>query len=89
VKKRTEIMIEFDEVMVVSARPDSVQAWCEQCCLNVLFVTPEQSSVVAGVSVRTINHWVEAGIVHFVETPNGLLFVCVESLRFAESRRRV
>jgi predicted site-specific integrase-resolvase len=44
-------------------------------------VTPQQASAIAGVSVRTINRWVEAGRVHFMETPDGLLLLCLDSLR--------
>jgi hypothetical protein len=43
-------------------------------------VTLDEASIIAGVNWRTINHWVEAGKVHFAETPEGLLQICLESL---------
>lgn len=43
-------------------------------------VTPERAAAIAGVTVRTINRWVEAESVHFTETRNGLLLLCVYSL---------
>jgi len=43
-------------------------------------VRPLQAAVIAGVSVRTINRWVESNRIHFMETADGLLFLCVNSL---------
>ena len=83
-KRRTEILIEIDEVTVVSRRTGSVPEWCPQCSALVTTVTPQQASVIAQVSVRTINQWVEGDWIHFIETGDGLLFVCLDSL----NRRR-
>jgi hypothetical protein len=81
-KKRTEILIEIDEIILVNpSRNDSVQAWCPGCSAIVTLVLPERAAAIAGVAVRTINRWVEAENVHFVETGNGLLLLCVNSLR--------
>jgi len=81
-RKRTEITIEIDEV--IHAAPDRnrlSRAWCRPCGTEVMMVTPQQASAIASVSVRTINRWVERDGVHFMETPEGLLFLCVNSLR--------
>ena len=43
-------------------------------------VTPAQAAVIARVSVRDINRRVEAGEVHFLETTQGALLVCISSL---------
>ncbi len=43
-------------------------------------ITPEQSAAVAGVSLRTVFHWVEAGRVHFAESTNENLAICLASL---------
>jgi len=80
VKKRTEIVIEIEEITLVSCRPVSTQAWCSACGDRVMMVTPEQAAAIAQVSLREINVWVEAAAVHFIETPNRLLLVCVNSL---------
>jgi len=81
-KKRTEIMIEIHEIRIVNGgRNASARAWCPGCAAIVTLVPPERTAVIAGVAVRTINRWVEAGSVHFVETDSGLLLLCVNSLR--------
>ena len=80
-KKRTEIAIEIDEVVFVKAFSNlAAMAWCVGCANEVLMVTPAQAAVIARVSVRDINRRVEAGVVHFLETPEGQLLVCVDSL---------
>ena len=45
-----------------------------------LMLTPAQAAVIARATVRDINRRVEAGVVHFMETPEGLLLVCIYSL---------
>jgi hypothetical protein len=81
-KKRTEITIEIDEIMIVSrGRNASAQIWCPGCSAIATLVSPERAAGIAGVTVRTINRWVEAESVHFVETEDGLLLLCVNSLR--------
>jgi len=44
-------------------------------------VSPGQAAALAGVSVRTVNRWVEAESIHFLESADGQLFVCLNSLR--------
>jgi excisionase family DNA binding protein len=39
--------------------------------------TPEEAAAMMKVSQRTIYRWVEAGRIHFRETENGNLLVCL------------
>ena len=90
-KKRTEIAIEIDEVVFVKAFSNlAAMAWCVGCADEVVMVTPAQAAVIARVSVRDINRRVEAGVVHFLETTEGSLLVCMSSLNPAaqEIKRR-
>jgi hypothetical protein len=81
-KKRTEITIEMDEITLINIRrDDSARLWCPGCSATVAMVLPEQAAEIAGVTVRTINRWVETEKVHFMETDNGMLLLCVNSLR--------
>ena len=80
-KKRTEVTIEFEEIVFVKGSSNlSGTAWCVGCANEVLMVTPAQAAVIARVSVRDINRRVEAGDVHFLETTEGSLLVCMSSL---------
>ena len=86
-KKRTEITIEIDELMVVkSRRQGTVRMWCPACSTEVTMVTPGQAAAITAASVRTINRWVESGMVHFTETHDGLLLLCADSLQANERR---
>jgi hypothetical protein len=43
-------------------------------------VAPEEAAALARTSTRTIYRRVEAGLLHYVETPGGGLLVCTHSL---------
>jgi hypothetical protein len=80
-RKRTEIALEFEEMIQIVAQGSGVsRAWCTACGGLVTMVTPSQAAAIARVSVRVINQRVEAGVVHFLETPAGALLVCTNSL---------
>jgi len=82
-KKRTrttEITVERSEVFVVRRAKKTARAWCAQCAAEVRMCAPDDAAALAHVSTRTIYRWVEAGRVHFAETAEGLLLVCLNSL---------
>ena len=78
--RKTEIAIEFEEMIRVVSHRQAARAWCSVCDSEALMVTPQQAAAIAGLSVRAVNRRVEANRVHFLETPEGLLLVCVNSL---------
>jgi len=80
-RKRTEITIEVEEVVhAVGDRSPFTRAWCSACGNEALMVTPERAAAMTRVSVRAVNQSVEASRVHFLETADGRLWVCVNSL---------
>jgi hypothetical protein len=80
-KRRTEITIETQRVLVVSGhRRVSVVSWCDACGWRVRMAKPEVAAAWAGVSARLIYRWLEAAQLHFAERPNGVLLVCLVSL---------
>src|SRR5713101_1264457 len=80
--KRIEIAIEVEEIIHLAGHEHGLaRAWCATCAKPVPMVTPQQAAVIARVSVRVVNRWVEADDIHFMETPDGLLLVCLNSLR--------
>ncbi|HKP86131.1 MAG TPA: hypothetical protein VJZ26_08545 [Blastocatellia bacterium] len=78
--KRTEITIETDQVLVIRRRRKTLRTWCAACARKVVMVTADEAAAVAHVSLRTLYRWVESCTVHFTETQEGLLFVCLDSL---------
>jgi hypothetical protein len=79
--KRTEITIETDQVLIIRRRRRVVRAWCAACAGKSEVVTADEAAVAAGVELQTVYGWARAGDVHFTETPEGLLLVCLNSLR--------
>ena len=78
--RTTEVIIERDEVFVVRRPPARAAVRCEACG-GAELVSPETAAVLGRTTTRTLYRLVEAGLVHFAETPEGLLFVCLRSLR--------
>jgi excisionase family DNA binding protein len=79
-KRRTEITIEAHRVLVIRRSRDVVRAWCEECAEPVRMVTPDEAAALAGVTARTIYRWVKAEKLHFTETPERSLLICLRSL---------
>ncbi|NOT59882.1 MAG: hypothetical protein HOP19_06610 [Acidobacteria bacterium] len=78
--KRTETTIETYQVQIVRRRKPETEAWCSACAAAVRMVTPEAAAALSAVTPRTIYRRIEAGQLHFIETPDGTLFICTNSL---------
>ncbi len=79
-KKRTETTIETHQVQIVRRRRREVEAWCSDCAENVRMIAPESAAVLAQVTLRAVFRRVEAGELHFIETRDGALLICLNSL---------
>ena len=83
-RKLTEVLIETVETVIIrrSRRPsgEPLAAWCEECGLETLMISPDAAAELVGASLREIYRRVEAGALHFIETPEGRLFICPASL---------
>jgi hypothetical protein len=79
-KKRTEITIETDRVLIIKRPKGSVPGWCPKCVQQVEMVAPDYATAITRVSTRTIYRWVEAEKIHFTERPDGMLLICLNSV---------
>lgn len=80
-KRRTEKTVEIHEVYVIRQTSGALPALCVECPTgDAIMVAPEQAAVIAAVPVRTIYRWVETKMIHYKESPDGSLIVCVKSL---------
>jgi hypothetical protein len=90
-----EINVETDELLVIKKVGSPVAVPCAECGQTAgggaasgeapsgeapSMATPEEASRLTGLTCREISRRVEAGRVHFIETTDGLLFVCLKSL---------
>jgi hypothetical protein len=80
VRRRTEIIIEVERVLVARRRTTRKTAWCDKCGQEVAVVTPDKAARIAGASVRLIYRWLEADLLHFNEDPEGVIDICRASL---------
>jgi excisionase family DNA binding protein len=79
-RKKTEIVIELDEVFIIRRPQQLSSAWCVECDKQVRMLTPEQAATLVGLSSRFIYRWIEAGSIHFSETGDRQMFICQNSL---------
>ena len=81
-KRRTEIVVETERLVVVARRFGSKRElqWCDSCDEGVDMMTTDHAAIAAHVTSRTIFRWAESGRVHSTETPDGLLVICPNSL---------
>ena len=80
-KRRTEITIETERVVVVEGvvREDVAQ-WCEKCGAESHLIAPDAAAALLGVSTQAILRWAEAAGLHFVAGADGSPLLCLNSL---------
>jgi hypothetical protein len=77
---RRKITVETERLLVISSQPGAGVAWCERCKAETRMLDVPEAVAVSGLSARTIFRRVESGQLHFTETPEGTLLVCLNSL---------
>ena len=81
IKRKIEVFIETSRRYVVH-QPESPESnertVCPECAAPML--AAEQIAVLLGMSRRSVYQLVETGAAHFIETGNGFLLVCPNSL---------
>jgi len=79
-KKRTEITVETERVLVIRRRYRAIEAWCDACAEKVVMIRPDQAAAVSGLSLRAIFGDIEKATLHFMDQPDGMLLICLSSL---------
>lgn len=79
-KSKTEITIETDRMFIIRRRRTLIQTWCAACFEVVKMAALEDAANLAGMRSREVYRAVEAGKLHFLETVEGRLLVCLNSL---------
>lgn len=79
-RRRVEITLERERLVVVERREVSITDWCGACGLRVRMVMPDEAARLTGATARTVYQLVETGQLHFIEGPELGLLVCFESL---------
>ncbi len=79
-RRKTEIRVEIERVLIIKLNRQPRLEWCPLCAAEVSMVTPEEAAMLTGQSYRWLCRQVEAGQLHFTETADGLLRLCLNSL---------
>lgn len=79
-RKTTRITVTTAEAWVAHTESLPGERWCEACAASVRWVAAEQAAALASVSARAIYRAVESQQLHFTETADGRLFICLNSL---------
>lgn len=77
---RREIVIEWDRVVVRKVPKKLASFACKQCGLETPFVAIEKAHLLAAISLRRTICLIEEKRLHFIETTDGRLFICLTSL---------
>ena len=77
-KRRLQLVVETRRRLTLGGSGREYAVPCGQCSAPLVFA--EEAVAATGLSSRTIHRLVEAGEVHFAETPAGALLVCLDSL---------
>src|SRR5687767_11757342 len=80
-RRQLVITAEKTETYTVRHQPaQSVQTHCEKCDQVIGFLTVDQTVNVTGLGARTIFRLAEAGELHALETEEGYLILCPNSV---------
>ena len=87
VRRRVEIITVREQTYLSSRRENitlhpSAQSVpsCDRCQSPTQMLTPDLAATISGITLRTLFQWIESGQIHFVETPEGRVFVCLQSV---------
>jgi hypothetical protein len=78
--KTVELTVERSEFFAAAKSREPTLFRCAPCGGPAPFVTPAEAARASGESLREVFRRIEAAEIHFFETPNGALLVCLESL---------
>jgi hypothetical protein len=79
-KKKTEIIVERDQVLVIRHPGPRAPQWCASCGEQAQMVSVDEAAAITRLTERTIYQQVESGQIHFSETTDGSLLVCLNAL---------
>ncbi len=79
--RKTEITAETHRSLSIKRGHRCQLAWCEECGRQVQMVIADDDAILAGISPREIYQLIETHELHFAETPDGIVFICLSSLR--------
>lgn len=78
--KKATIAAETDRLLILNRHSGAVEGWCEDCEELAGMVGPEEAVALAAFRLQAVYRALEPSQLHYIESPDGLLHVCVNSL---------
>jgi hypothetical protein len=78
-RKRIEITIETDRVVIIR-RNRPTRALCQECGSEVDMLDMTTAAEITGMTDRILRELMDAQELHLVQSPDGSLRICLESL---------
>jgi hypothetical protein len=78
IKRKTEVFVRTKRRFVIHQSDAAEQMFCPIC--GELMLTAETAAAMFGINRRTIYQMIENGAVHFAETADGIVMICLSSL---------
>jgi hypothetical protein len=79
-KRRVELTIETHQVWIVREPKPQAPDWCAECGRAVRMTTADEAARIIRQSTLNVYRMVEGGRLHYSETHEGLLLICLDSL---------
>jgi hypothetical protein len=79
-RKRTEITIESDQLLIIRRRR-TVRFWCQECGCELEMISVAEAEALTGITRPMLDDGAEARGWHFAEASDNATLVCLESLR--------
>ncbi len=75
-----EITIETERFLIITPRRFETRSWCASCGRQVRMVTVDEAARCLCLSSRLIYRWIEDQTLHYTETADRRLLVCLNSM---------
>jgi len=78
--KRIEVHLWAKETFVIRSPVTRPNIWCADCTDPSLMLRPDEAAALCATSARAVYRLIENGALHFLETGDGFVLVCLNSL---------
>lgn len=77
---KREIILVRERRITINLNDEAAEIFCRHCKTTAHFITANEAAAINQTTAREIFRMVEDGRIHFRETAQGSLLVCLESL---------
>jgi hypothetical protein len=90
VKTKRVVLVEVEtERLTIRQTSETVQLVCPFCAAEVLMASAERAALLSGHGLRWVINQLETNGLHYIETTDGLLYICLNSLLNITADRQV